>query len=250
MTPQSLNCPNCAGPLQLKAGQSRTLCIYCGSVIYVAANTSTPEVTSELPADVHTQLKQLLIEGRRPEAVSFYRDRTGASEAEAQETLNNLGQSLTRRALFEQPVSNGGLLLFIAVDGLSLAAMGWGLLNGNWIVVAIALAIFLFETATFSKAIYMRFLEEFGTAGEATIRKVVKLGELKLRGEPDPIQMVRLWLEVHPPDLPAFQAEKTVAMRVQSFEKIKPGLVIAVKYNRNGQVFPSTPMKIISTSNA
>lgn len=245
MTPQSLNCPNCAAPLHLNAGQSRTLCIYCGSAIYVASATSAPEVTSELPPDVHNQLKQLLLEGRRHEALALYRERTGATDAEAQETLNSLGQSLTRRALFEQPVSNDGLLLFIIVDGLSLATMGWGALNGNWIVALIALAIFLFETFTFSKAIYIRFLEEFGKPGEAAVRKVVKLGELKLRGEPDPIQMVRLWLEVRPPNMPAFQAEKTVAMRIKSYEKIQPGIVIAVKYNANGQVFPLTPMKIV-----
>lgn len=248
MTAQSLNCPNCAAPLQLNAGQSRTFCIYCGSAIYVAADTGAPEVKTELPDDAQAELRQLFLEGRRAEAIQLYKQRTGASDTEAQETLKNLSQSLTRKALFEQPISNLGILQFVVIDLICLGILAWSAVNNIWWLAAIAAALFTFETFTFRKAIYVRFLEELGKPAPAAIRKVVRLGELKLRSEPEPIQVVRLWLEVRPENEPIFQAEKTVAMRRQSFEQLQPGIVIAVKYNSSGQVFPAAPMKILSGS--
>ncbi len=246
MTPQSLHCPNCAAPLQLTSGQSRTLCVYCGSAIYIAADTGAPQVTSELSDETQAELRQLFLEGRRAEAIQLYKQRTGASDTEAQETLNNLSQSLTRKALFEQPISNAGFLQFVVVDLVCLAVLAWSAVNSNWWLAAIAAAVFTFETFTFRKAIYVRFLEELGKPAPAAVRKVVRLGELKLRSEQEPIQVVRLWLEVRPANEPVFEAEKTVAMRRNSYDQIQAGIIIAVKYNSSGQVFPNAPMKILS----
>lgn len=250
MTLESLKCPNCAAPLHLGAGQRRTLCLYCGSTVYFNEGEPAvqPQTTPELPPAALDQIKQLLVDGRRVEALHFYQQQAGVTEAEAAATLDNLIKSMTRRALLEQPISTLGLLIVFGVDVACLAALLWGLLNGNWLVVAIAVVALLFESLTFVSAIRARILQEFGAAAPALVRKFIRLGEIKLRGEPEPTPIVRLWLEVRPSEQSPFQVEKNVVIRKQSLERLEPGVLIEVRYNRSGHVVPVAPMIILGMS--
>lgn len=247
MTLESLKCPNCAAPLHWGAGQRRTLCLYCGSTVYFSEGEPAvqPQTTPELPSAALDQIKQLLVDGRRVEALHLYQEQTGLTEAEAVGVINSLTQSLTRRALLEQPITTLGLLAVAVIDTLGLAALIWGLQNGNWIAALVGVAVVLFETLAFFRAIRARLLQELGEAAPATVRKITRLGEMKVRAEPRPIQVVRLWLDVRPPGRPPFQAEKNVVTRQQTFDRLEPGLVIEVKWHRSGGVFPVAPMKIL-----
>lgn len=136
-TPQSLNCPNCGAPLQAREHQTVALCVYCGSSIKVDVGGAAPQPIEqrELTPEILGQVNQLLLDGRRVEAVALYRQQSGVTEAEAREAIGNLAAQLTRRTLLRQPITNLGIGMFLAFTVIGLGALAWGLSHNSWLVV-------------------------------------------------------------------------------------------------------------------
>jgi ribosomal protein S27AE len=245
MRPKSLNCPNCSAPLRLADRQNRVLCVYCGSTIVLETGAPEARASFELPPDVLDQLKQMLLDGRKLEAIHLYQQRAGVTEAEALETLNNLIGDLTRRTVVQQPMSNAGMLFYVSVDAALTLFVVWAYLNENWLAFGVALALMLLHSLAFAAGVLARVRYELGAPAPARVHKFARVGEIRLRGQPEPVQIVRLWLEVRPPNQPAFQAEKNVAIRKPSFDQLQPGVVIEVRHNHSGYVFPTLPMKVL-----
>jgi hypothetical protein len=258
MSPQSLNCPNCAAPLHFGERQNRALCLYCGSTVLLGARETMPawpadqsrqaQATFELPPDVLDRLKQMILDGRKLEAIHLYQQRAGVTEAEALETLNSLILDLTRHTVMRQPMSNVGLLFYITIDAGLTVLVVWAFLIENWPLFGVALALMLLHSLAFAAGVLARIRYELGSPARARVRKFVRVGEIRLRHQPEPVQIVRLWLEVRPPGQPAFQAEKNVAIRKPSFDQLRPGLLIEVRYNPSGYVFPTLPMKVLGSA--
>lgn len=246
MTLQSLNCPSCGAPLRFIDTQHRVLCLYCGSTIVQTTGAAAPAAsqTPALQAEALDELKQYLLDGRRAEALQLYQDKTGATGTEAAETLTTLSRQVLGRTLLEQPISNLGIFVVALVDLAAAGALVWAVPNGNQAVVVVAVLVILLQTLAFARAIRSRVLQELGQLASARVERVVRLGELKVRGEAEPLQAVRLWLEVDSAGPAAFSAEKNFVMRRRSFDQLRPGLVIEVKHYA-GQVYPTTPMKIL-----
>jgi hypothetical protein len=248
MTLQTLNCPSCGAPLRFVEGQARTLCLYCGSTIQTERAATVPAATTatfSLPEDVHAQLKQLVVDGRQAEAIELYRVRAGVTEAEAVETLSGLVRDLTRRTLVQQPLSNLGLAVMLTLDTVCAGLIVWGVLTENWWLTAIGLGLIVIETLAFGAAIYARLVQQFGRSAPAVVRRFTRLGEIQLRGQSQSVPVVRLWLEVQPPGQPAFQAERNIVAKPETYAKLRPGLIIEVKHNQAGHVIPTTPMKVL-----
>lgn len=244
MTPISLACPSCSAPLQFENGQQRTLCLYCGSTIQ--AERATSAVTFTLPEDVHLQLKQLVIDGRQAEAIELYRQRANVTQTEAAQTLSRLVADLTRRTLVQQPLSNFGLALVFLIDSLGAVIMLWGLMNENYWAVALGIGAIVIESMVFAAAIYAWIIHRFGRAAPAVVRRFTRLGEIKVRGQAQPLPVVRLWLEVQPANQTAFQVESNIVAKPQTYAQLRPGLSIEVKHNGAGRVIPTAPMKILT----
>jgi hypothetical protein len=198
-----------------------------------------------LPEDVHAQLKQLVVDGRQAEAIELYRVRAGVTEAEAVETLSGLVRDLTRRTLVQQPLSNLGLAVMLTLDTVCAGLIVWGVLTENWWLTAIGLGLIVIETLAFGAAIYARLVQQFGRSAPAVVRRFTRLGEIQLRGQSQSVPVVRLWLEVQPPGQPAFQAERNIVAKPETYAKLRPGLIIEVKHNQAGHVIPTTPMKVL-----
>lgn len=161
---QSLNCPSCSAPLRFTDTQRRALCLYCGSTIAQTVDTATlaASETPALQSDVLDQLTQYLLDGRRAEALRLYQDKTGATEAEAAETLATLSRQLLGRTLLEQPISNLGLVTAAMVDIAGVIALVWAVQNGNRLVAVVAVLAVLFETLAFAIAIRNRVSQDLG----------------------------------------------------------------------------------------
>lgn len=243
---QSLTCPSCNAPLRFTDTQHRVLCLYCGSTVVQESNAARPTVSSTpvLQPDVLDELKQYLLDGRRAEALRLYQERTGATEAEAAETLTTLSKQLVSRTLLEQPLANRGFLIVLGGDGLGLVALIWAAQNGNWLVAGLALAAMLFHTLAFARGIQARLVYELGRPTPAIVQKFVRLGELKVNTEPEPVQAVRVWLEVRPVGQPTFPTEKNLIMRRPAFEQLRTGLILEVRC-RGESVIPTAPLKIL-----
>lgn len=242
----SLNCPNCGAPLRLADSQRRTLCLYCGSSIQLERPTTPPSTNLSLPTDVYDQLKQLIVDGRRAEAIELYRQHAGVTEAEALETLTSLIRDLTRRTLVQQPISNLGLIIMFTLDTIFGLLIVWGAWVENWWLVALGVGLLVVETLAFGAAMYARIVQQFGRPARAVVRRLTRLGEIVLHGQAQPVLVVRLWLEVQPPGQSPFWVERNIIAKPETYAKLKPSLVIEVKHNNVGHVIPTTPMKILS----
>jgi hypothetical protein len=247
---RTLACPACGAPLRLSDDQRQTLCLYCGSTVTIAGAGASerPEVKTGMPPEALEQVKQLLVEGRQAEAVQLYQRQAGVSEAEARETLKTLVGEIARRTIVRQPISNLGIALMLIIDTLGLALMLWGWQTDTWLAVAGGLGLIVFESLAFASALLIRIRYEMGAPAPAVVRRFVRVGELNVAGQPEPIQIVRLWLEVRPSSQPSFKVEKNVAMRKQSLAQLVAGVVIEVRHARSGDVIPVAPIKVLEMS--
>lgn len=243
---QSLTCPSCNAPLRFADTQQRVLCLYCGSTVVRTADAATPSAadTPTLQPDVLDELKQYLLDGRRAEALRLYQEKTGATEAEAAETLTTLSRQLVRRTLLAQPLSNIGFLFVIGGNGLGLIVLIWAMQKGIGWVAGLTVAAMVFHTLAFARGIQTRLMYELGQPSPAVVQKFVRLGELNLKTELEPVQAVRVWLEVRPAGRPTFSAEKNLIMRRPAFAQLRTGLVMEVKH-RGASVIPTIPLKIL-----
>jgi hypothetical protein len=243
---KSLNCPNCAAPLQVREQQTVALCVYCGSSIKIDASGVAPQPIEQrtLTPEILGQVNQLLLNGRRAEALALYQQQAGVTGIEAREALDNLGTQLTRRTLGLQPITNLGIFIFAAFTIIGLGALIWGLTNSSWLIALLGSGWLIWHWLIFLPATIMRWRYETGQVAPARVQKMVQLGDITVRGQP--VSAVRLWLEVRPTSRPTFQMERNVILRQSSLEQLRSGSTIEVRCRPDrGDAIPTAPLKII-----
>lgn len=244
----SLNCPNCAAPLKVRENQTMALCVYCGSSIKIGASGTAPQPIEqrELTPEVLEQINQLLLDGRAVDAIALYQQQSGVSTAEAREAIDNLAAQLARRTMLRQPISNLGIGLFVTFTIIGLGAVGWGIVNNSWLIVLLGAGWIIWNWLVFVPATVVRWRYETGQAAPARVQKMVRLGEMTVRGQP--VTAARLWLEVRPDDHAAYQMERNVILRRSSLEQLSTSSTIEVRCRPDrGEAIPVTPLKIIET---
>jgi hypothetical protein len=246
---KSLNCPNCAAPLNVREQQLVALCVYCGSSIKLdaAGAAAHPIAQRELTADMLQHLNQLLLDGRRADAIALYAQHAGVPATEARDAIDNLAKQLTRRTLLRQPINNLGLVLLAVYTLIGLAALIWGLTHDSWLIALLGAGWIVWNWLVFIPATVIRWRYETGEAAPARVQKMVLLGGMTVRGQP--VTAARLWLEVHPAGQPPFQMERNVILRSESVERLAAASIIEVRCqpDRNDAI-PVTPLKIVETS--
>jgi hypothetical protein len=243
----SLNCPNCAAPLQVREGQTVALCVYCGSSLKLEADGVKPQPIEQraLTPDVLHQIHQLLLDGRCAEAVTLYQQQARVSAAEAQEAIGNLATQLARRTMLRQPINNLGLVMLAALKLIGLGTLIWGLTNNSWLIALLGAGWIIWNWLVFVPAAVVRWRYETGQAAPARVQKMVRLGEMTVRGQP--VTAARLWLEVRPLGQPAYQVERNVILRRASAEQLSAGSTVEVRCQPDrGEAIPVTPLKIVA----
>lgn len=243
---KSLNCPNCAAPLQVRERQTVALCVYCGSSLKLEAEGVTPQPIEqrELTPEMLQQINQLLLDGRRADALALYVQWAGVTPAEAGEAIDNLATQLTRRTMLRQPITNLGIGVFVVFTAIGLAALFWGLTNSSWLVSLLSSGWIIWHWLVFFPALRVRWQYETGQAAPALVRKMIPLGEMKVRGEM--VSAMRLWLEVQPEGRPVYQTERNVILRRSSLEQLATGSLIEVRSRSDrGEAIPVAPLKIV-----
>jgi hypothetical protein len=238
---QALNCPNCAAPLQVEASQSLTVCLYCNAsvrITYPAGHAPQPAADPTIPPDTIEQIKQLLLAGRQPEALLLYREKSGASEAEAAQAIRNLGQQITAHIVTGQQLSYFGLLLV----GLALLALLAGLITAVTgalpPVAAIAMIIpGLFILLIYGRALLASLRYVRAQTAPAAVLRLAPIGQFTGRG--GTVHTFRLLLEVRPANAPPFQAQMSLPVRAGSLAKLHENTIIEVKY------LPQDPNSVI-----
>jgi hypothetical protein len=235
----SINCPKCAAPVHPRAGQSLVLCLYCGSALRLQpAAAETPSVEREVPPEALNELKQLMLAGRREDALRLAQALTGGAPEDATSVIGNLSQQITLSTVRRQTLTPAGLLM-VALSAALLALGAAGLALGRLHpLLALALIAFaVFELSFFGPALAktVRFLG--ARVAPATVLRNVPIGQAPLGGRP--VHIMRLLLEVRPAGEPAFQAELMVPVREQSLHKAQAGASFEVRYQ------PDRPEEVV-----
>jgi uncharacterized Zn finger protein (UPF0148 family) len=231
MEPQSLNCPSCGAPLQCRPDQPLVICVYCNATVRVPAEESPAAASVEVQlSDKDMALvKQLLLDGRKEEAMQLYLEGVGVDAQEAQAALENLGSQLSLDIVRRQQLNRVGwgmvifftlLLIASAVGSIS----GW--LNG-WVALILtgvcAAQLYYFAPALRTTARFWR-----AKVAPAVTLKVAPIGRIKRQGQD--IFTVKVLLEVRPAGEEHFQAEMALPVREVNIVRALPGKVIQVKY--------------------
>jgi len=244
---RSLTCPNCNGPLHPQANRALTICVYCNSTLRLEPDADPRQVVEATTpsAEALQAIKQLLLNGRRAEALEQYQRLTGASATDAAGAVDDLAQQLRLNVFREQPVANLGFLIALAQISLPTALV-WFVSQNIIATSLVALALLAFTAWYFAPGVRLRWLNDFGVTAPATVLKVSALGQLERRNA-RPLQLMRLWLEVRPPGQAAFQLEKNVVANPATADRLREGLVIEVACDPARQhAVPRAPLKVLN----
>jgi hypothetical protein len=229
---ESLDCPNCGAPLDVKPGQEITVCQYCSSSIRIHMEDGDSETAvpkTEVSPETMKQVKGLILSGNKGDAVELYRQEADISKEDAVKAVSQIYDTISAGIMLNRPLSLIGflftllfLILFIGsgyyaivsdIDSTVLKIISW-----------ISLFFWGISLLSISRTIIttLKFLP--GKWADAKILKFVKVGEKKN------IAIFRLLLEVMPESMEHFQAQTNLPVRLPSEKLIAEGNIIKIKY--------------------
>jgi hypothetical protein len=143
MTPSALNCPNCGAPLNVDSKSRLALCVYCNTTLRLQPDGSPqPGVTviptlTEIPPEVGKKVKQMIADGQRSQAVTYYVEQAQVTPAEAEEAVNRIAIPLALKMTHQAPIDLWAailhplIIIFLAVGAAwalraTLDGKGWG----------------------------------------------------------------------------------------------------------------------------
>jgi hypothetical protein len=260
MKTEAINCPNCGAPLafdaeKISSQHKLVLCIYCNSSIRLtpaepgAPSTKMESTKVETAPEVGEEVKQLIVDGKRSEAIAYYAEHAGISTAEAEAAVDRLSIPLAFRLIHQSPLDLWAILLSLAIIGGLAWLTGWTLLQalqGTWFyLLASVLCGYLLVGRIrwlVPKAV-STWVHTFGTRGRGKILKVAAISPTVRKGG----TLVVVLLEVQPDGGgEPFRDEESWLIRNESLYKIQPGHVIPVRYDagKGDRVFPISPIKV------
>jgi hypothetical protein len=251
-----VTCPNCGAPHRITAVGRVVLCIYCNTSLLVgrpgldggggeALGVSAQPVAKE---DVE-RVKQLLVDGRRGEAVDLYAQLASVPRPEAETAIDAVVVSSYFALTRDVPINGIGITAYAVLIAAGLGAAGWaagqaldgapawfaltalGLLFAAWLVVSLA------------RHLRSTLVARFGATGRARVLRSAVLREMKQRD----CSLVALMFEVTPDDGSApFVDQENLLVLNASLEKFAVGNVMRVRFNAaRSRVFPITPIVVI-----
>lgn len=232
---EALKCPNCGAPLTVKPGEEFTFCLYCNSSIRINRRDETGEheaTHTEIPPELTNEIRQLILSGKKEEAVDVYQNNANVDKAEAEKIVESLVRGITIKIMLNRPLSLKGVLFSLLFLILSVI-MGYVLISGTVSttlakVVAWALLIFsLLNFVSLWRAIIttIKFLTVKWTT--ATILKYVKIGEKKK------LSFFKILIDVKGYDGQTFQTETNIMIKTENILKLQEGKTLDVKYREN-----------------
>ncbi len=226
----SLNCPNCGAPLTDQSGQKLWLCIYCNSLIRVPTDDTEAATVEKTVSDAEMdQVKALLAEGKREEAVATYQRITEANPEDAEKAVGTMAKQYAYGIVRRQQLNGIGIVLVILYAlalPLSLIAWSQGVLNPIMAIVIAgfsALNLLVFERAIRTMLQYMG-----APKARAVIQHYTQTSKLPLRG--GFVYTFKVLLEVQPTESEPFQDTLIIPVREKNLSKMRHGAAIRVKY--------------------
>jgi hypothetical protein len=240
---ESLDCPNCGAPLDVKPGQEITVCQYCSSSIRIHLQEDDSENAvpkTEVSAETMKLVKELVLSGKKDEAVDLYMREADISNEDAVKAVSQIYDTMSASIMLNRPLSLIGFLLtllflsFFTVSGYFAIVSD---IDSSAIKIISWISLFFWGISllSISRTIITTFKFLPGKWADAKILKFVKVGEKKN------VAIFRLLLEVMPENKEHFQAQTNLPVRLKSVNLIAEGNIIKVKYlpDKKGPVIAS-----------
>jgi hypothetical protein len=249
-----LTCPNCGAPHSIAPDRRVLVCIYCNTSLLVGAAPNRPDDPAPVSAqpvskeDVE-RVKQLLVDGRRAEAIALYAGLASVTPAEAEGALDAVVVSSYFTLARELPINPIGFAMYGVMIAAGLGLAAWAARRGlageaAWFVAAAAGALFA-VTRGVSLARHLRstLVYNFGAPGRGRVMRSALLREMK---SPESY-LVAVMFEVTPDDGSApFVDQQTLLLAASSMQKLVAGNVVRVRFDAaRARVFPTSPVEVV-----
>jgi hypothetical protein len=250
------SCPHCAAPLALADGQRHALCGYCDASLQIATapgqDASAPAVTRrpDVPPAEVDRVKQLVLDGKRTEAIAHYGRVAGLAPAEATAAVDQLMWPAIGQMIRHMPLNAFGFALYGVLIGGFGAAAAWAITRGlagawwAWLIAAPAALLAARSLAAFAPKARSAWVAARGARGRARVVKRVVVRPTFVRG--GSIVVVAFSVEPEAGGAP-FLDEEVLLLRDESIPKLDPGNVVPVRYDEPGRrrVFPISPIEVV-----
>ncbi len=234
---EALKCPTCGGPVRVRAAETLTICLYCNGALKIArpeSGAATVEVDTTIASDAIDRIKELILQGKRPEAVTLYCESAKCDRAAAEAAIETYVASAVATTIFSSTLNGFGIGLYLA----SIALVGggiWSAVATNvpavvWVVMLILGSINLL-VLTKAAVKTIRYLA--ASRGEAAILRHALIGK---NGD---VSSFLLLLEVTDPTGAKFESEVAFPTSKTGAAKIRVGRRFRVKY------FPGDPTSVV-----
>jgi hypothetical protein len=255
MRAQSLACDVCGAPLAFGTGQTIAICRYCYTTSRLVGGAAAvpggaTAVVKEVATDVGQQVVQMVIDGRRSEAIAFFARHAGVNQSEAQRSVDDVLGPHLMRLTRQAPMTVAGLLrtsaIFVGAPAsmgtvgvvLVVAGHGWA-----WALATLGVLLAVLGAAFTVPHVISSFVMRFGRTGRACVTRLAVLRPNFNRGG----SLVLVQFDVVPDDgSPAFHDDETLLVAEVSLPKLSPGNVLSVRYDRRRRrVFPTVPIEVV-----
>ena len=229
---ESLNCPNCGAPLNVKPNEEIAFCLYCNSSIRISKHEETGEqnvVHTRIPAEIIKEIKQLILSGNKSMAIEICQKASNTDEAEASRIIETFITGITNKIALNRPLSLKGILFAVLYFAILISA-GYVLISGisNAGVVKVVcwiLMIFMFIIIlSISRSIFVTIKHSTKKWTKAVILKYVLITQKKK------LSFFKVLLDVKEQDSNSFRTETNIMMKTADISKLQEGKIIDVKY--------------------
>lgn len=243
-------CPNCGAPHDLDPQRNSVICIYCNTSLR-AERTATAAVTlsaQSVPKEDVERVKQLLVDGKRDEAIAHYMRVASVSRDEAEHAIAHLVVSSYFELTKRLPINAFGFLLYGLRVAVCLGVARWAAMRAGdspaWLVlVAVGLLLAALQVMGFVPHVRSTLVASFGASGRGRV-----LRRAVLRGDEEKDEfLVAVIMEVAPDDgSPSFVDQENLFVGGATLQKLAPDNVVRVRFDAGRKlVFLRSPVTVL-----
>jgi hypothetical protein len=245
-------CPNCGAPVNAPPSASHVICVYCNQSLLVAQQPGTQQTSLKvegLPPLEVARVKDLLLDGKRDQAIAHYMRLASIPRSEAEAAVDALAIKSFFQYTRHLPINAAGfvlhfaiLLLVVGLGAFSVFLTQYSIIF--WLFLALPIVLFFLRVAAFYRHVSATWTAAFGSKGNA---KVLRCGVLR-EVNADAFHTV-CHFEVTPADgSETFQDQEVLYVGAETLKKLQAGNVVNVRYDGSRQhVYIQTPVVVLST---
>lgn len=234
---EALKCPTCGGPVRVRGTETLTICLYCNGALKIArpeSGEAKVEVDTTISGETIDHIKDLVVHGKRTEAIDVYREAAKCDQAAAEAAIETYVASAVTTTIFSATLNTFGMFLYLGAIALVVSGiLFWAgdVLPGIVCLVQIALGAINLLVLTKGALKTVRYLG--ATRGEAVILRHALIGK---NGDVSSFLML---LEVTEPSGAKFESEVAFPSSKEGVKRIQVGRRFRVKY------FPGDPKSVV-----